>query len=136
LSTPSLTPDDNSGAKTFAETAEERFFTLDHVGVVRHIEGYDLQAVIPVVRQILQDRRAKFEDAIETVNGIAVYTNVASLSKIDEFTLWVKASQFEGVGVLLDVKVFHTTERSAKADEELSRLVAELEDRVAESRRI
>ena len=123
-----------SGSKSFAARAEERFFTLDHVGTVRHFEGLDLNAIAPLAKRILLDHGAEFEDATETLNGITVYTSIASSFGGGKFTVWLKASQFEGVGVLMDVKIFHSTEQSAAADEELSGLMAELEERVARLR--
>lgn len=132
MSIPNSKASANSKAKSLAERAEERFFTLDHVGTVRHIEGFDLNAITPLAKRILRDHGAEFEDATEKVKGITVYTNIASSFGDEGFTVWLKASQFEGVGVLLDVKIFHSTEYSAAADEELSRFTAELEERVAE----
>lgn len=115
---------------SLAATAEERFFTLDHVGAVRHIEGADLRSVLPHVKAMLNEGGAKFEDAVEELRGMMVYTNIATFKPPKGLTLWVKATQFEGVGVVVDAKLFHTTDQSAEADEELSRFMAELEERV------
>ena len=130
MSMPSSTGSGTEGSKSLAATAEERFFTLDHVGVVRHVEGVDLTAVVPQVKRLLDRRGATFEDATEVVNGITVYTSIAHFAK-SGFTMWVKASEFEGVGILVDAKVFHDPEGGAAADEELSEFMAELEEGIA-----
>lgn len=113
-----------------AARAEERFFTLDHVGVVRHFEGVEMPPVQSLVRTMLGERGAAFEDSLEELRGRVVYTNIATLQAGGELTLWLKATLFEGVGVVVDAKLFHSTEQSAEADELLSRFVGELQDRV------
>lgn len=118
---------------SLAARAEERFFTLDHVGVVRHVEGVGIQQVQSAVRAMLAERGAGFEDALEELRGRVVYTNIARLPA-GGLTLWLTATLVERVGVVVDAKLYHSTEESAVADEELSRLVGELEERVRDWR--
>lgn len=130
MSTPDSAPKARDSTRSLADRAEERFFTLDHVGVVRHFEGVDLQRVVPLVRAMLDERGAKFEDAIEELRGRVSYTSIGSLQSGDELTLWLKATLVEGVGVVVDAKLFHSTEQSAQADEQLSRFIGELQERI------
>lgn len=130
MSTVDSTPKRSDRPGSLAAEAEERFFTLDHVGVVRHFEGVDLGHVASLVRAMLGERGARFEDATEELRGRAVYTNIATLQSDGGMILWLKATLFEGVGVVVDAKLFHSTEQSAEADELLSRLVGNLEERV------
>lgn len=120
-------PSDATGS--LAARAEERFFTLDHVGVVRHLEGMDLEGLVPCLKEVLSGRSPKSEESIEEVRGLKVYTNVSENLKGGNLTLWVKATQVEGVGVVVDAKLFHSTDESAEADEELSDLMNELQAR-------
>ncbi|MDG6898232.1 MAG: hypothetical protein JRN24_00695 [Nitrososphaerota archaeon] len=109
---------------SLAALAEERFFTLDHVGVVRHFEGVDLQAAMPRVKSTIARHGGPIEDAVEEVRGLPVYTAIAPLR--NGMTVWFKVTHFEGVGVVVDAKIFHATDQSAEADELLSRFVDEL----------
>lgn len=109
---------------SLAARAEERFFTLDHVGVVRHFEGVDLEGIIPRVKAAIARNGGPVEDAVEELRGLPVYTAIAPLK--NGMTIWVKATHFAGVGVVVDAKLFHSTEQSAEADEMLSRFVDEL----------
>jgi len=128
LSTPGSAPKPDDAAGSFSARAEERFFTLDHVGVVRHFEGVELQSVMPQVKSILAVHGGQTEDALEEIRGMAVYTAIAALR--NGLTVWVKATQVGGVGVVVDAKLFHSTDQSAEADELLTRLVDELQERV------
>lgn len=115
---------------TFAARAEERFFTLDHVGVVRHFEGVDLQGVIPQVKSILAAQGGQVEDALEEIGGMAVYTAIAPFG--EGLTAWLKATQVGEVGVVVDAKLFHSTDQSAQADERLTLLVDQLQRMIHE----
>lgn len=130
MSTPDSAPKASDSPRSLSARAEERFFTLDHVGVVRHFEGVDLQRMVPVVKAMLHERVARFEDAIEELRGRVTYTNIATLQSDGDLTLWLKATLMEGVGVVVDAKLFHTTEQSAEADEQLSLFVGELQERI------
>ncbi len=118
---------------SLAARAEERFFTMDHVGVVRHIEGIGLEKVEAAVRAMLGGRGVGYQDAVEELRGRTVYTNVAELRPGGSFTLWVSVTLVSPVGVVVDAKLFHRTEESAEADEELSRFVEELQVRALEN---
>ena len=122
----------NDETGSFAARAEERFFTLDHVGVVRHFEGVELQRVQSAVRSMLDKRGSGYEDALEERRGRMVYTNVASIRPEGGLTLWVSATLVEPVGVVVDAKLFHSTEQSAEADEQLSLFIDELQERILE----
>lgn len=109
---------------SLAARAEERFFALDHVGVVRHFEGVDLQAIVPRLKSMLGREGGPVEDAVEQVRGLPVYTAIAPLK--DGMTAWFKVTHFEGVGVVVDAKLFHSTDQSAEADELLARFLGQL----------
>ena len=117
---------------SLAARAEERFFTLDHVGVVRHFEGVEMRHVRSAVRSMLDERGSGYEDALEERRGRVVYTNVASIRPEGSLTMWLSATLVEPVGVVVDAKLFHSTEQSAEADEQLSLFVNELQKRVLE----
>ncbi|MDG6953516.1 MAG: hypothetical protein JRN33_00830 [Nitrososphaerota archaeon] len=117
---------------SLAEKAEERFFALDHVGVVRHFEGVEMRHVRSAVRSMLDESGSGYEDALEERRGRAVYTNVASIRSEGGLTLWLCATLVEPVGVVVDAKLFHSTEQSAEADEQLSLFVNRLQAKVLE----
>ena len=127
MSTPDSMPRQNDSSVGLAARAEERFFTMDHVGVVRHFEGIGLDTLVPGLKEVLSRRQAKCEEGVEDVRGLKVYTNIAEGLGGSDMTLWVKATQVEKVGVVVDAKLFHSTADSALADEQLSVLVDELE---------
>lgn len=120
----------DSGGKTLWQRAQESFFIRDHVGVVRHYEGNDIKDLIAPIRDMLSSRGAKFEDEIGQIQGRVVYTNVATFQSGRALTLWLTATEIQGVGTVLDAKLFHETEQSAEADEQLSLLVEELQQRI------
>jgi hypothetical protein len=126
LSTPSSAPKANDRGGTLASQAEERFFTLDHVGVVRHFEGVGLDRITLSVSATVDASKTKVEQATEEVGGRTVYTCIASDWPRRPLVLWLKATLFEGVGVLVDAKIFHPTESSAEADEALSSFMEKL----------
>lgn len=123
-----------SSPGTLASRAEERFFTLDHVGVVRHIEGVGLDLVVSSLEPILGEGMARVERATEEIRGLMVHTCIAPDWPRPPFTLWLTAKQFEGVGVVVDAKIFHSTDSSAEADEELSRFMERLQEDVVKQR--
>lgn len=128
MSTQGSTPKPSDTATGLAARAEERFFTLDHVGVVRHFEGMELKGVTPQLKSILAAHGGKTEDALEELRGLPVYTAISALSS--GMTIWVKATQVGGVGVVVDAKLFHSTDQSAEADELLTRLVDEIQEKM------
>jgi len=115
--------------KSLAERTAEELFAKDHVGAVRHLEGADLMSVISVIRGVMKSFCQDFRDAVEELRGRLVYTCVAD-SRSGEMKVWVTATQVEGVGVVMDVKLFHQTEASAEADELLADMMGEIESRV------
>jgi hypothetical protein len=104
--------------ESLAFRTEVAFLGKDHVGSVRHFEGYDLDKFVESSRKVIERLGLKSKDGIESVSGKATYTSV---SQVDNNTfLWVKGLEVKGVGVVADVKVIHGTEDSARADELLS----------------
>ena len=130
MSTQGSAPKPSDTAGSLAARAEERFFTLDHVGVVRHFEGMGLQSVLPQVKSILAAHSGKTEDALEEIRGMSVYTAISALE--NGLTVWIKATEVGGVGVVVDAKLFHSTDQSAQADEQLSQFIDELQERLLE----
>ncbi|MDV3293837.1 MAG: hypothetical protein LYZ70_06165 [Nitrososphaerales archaeon] len=124
------TPKSNDSTRSLAARAEERFFTLDHVGVVRHFEGVDLDRVVSSLGEMVGAQGRKVEQATEDLRGRLVHTCVVEPWQSEPLILWLTATQVEGVGVVVDAKIFHPTEQSAEADEELSRLMGDLERRI------
>jgi hypothetical protein len=104
--------------ETLAFRTEVAFLGKDHVGSVRHFEGYDLNKFAESSRKIIARLGLKSKDSIESLSGKAIYTIVSQID--DNMFLWVKGLEVKGVGVVADVKVIHGTEDSAKADELLS----------------
>ncbi len=130
MSTAGSIPKPSDSARSLAARAEERFFTLDHVGVVRHFEGVDLNNVVSSLGEMVDAQGGKLERMTEDLRGRLVHTCIVELWRGESLTLWLTATQVEGVGVVVDAKIFHPTEQTAQADEELSRLMGELEGRI------
>jgi len=113
-----VSPLQEKDRESLAFRTEVAFLGKDHVGSVRHFEGYDLDKFVESSRKVIERLGLKSKDGIESVSGKATYTSV---SQVDNNTfLWVKGLEVKGVGVVADVKVIHGTEDSARADELLS----------------
>ncbi len=113
-----MSPLQEKDRESLAFRTEVAFLGKDHVGSVRHFEGYDLDKFVESSRKVIERLGLKSKDGIESVSGKATYTSV---SQVDNNTfLWVKGLEVKGVGVVADVKVIHGTEDSARADELLS----------------
>ncbi|MDG6928877.1 MAG: hypothetical protein JRN29_02365 [Nitrososphaerota archaeon] len=67
-------------------------------------------------------------DGLEEISGDAVYNCVGEFPPGRSMNLWIKGVQVRGVGVVADIKVMHSTEESAVADEFLARFVERLEE--------
>src|SRR6266851_460280 len=62
-----------------------------------------------------------FASTIEEANGAPVFNAVASVAVGEGMELWIAASEKQGVGCKLELRVFHAIEESAEADEYLAR---------------
>jgi hypothetical protein len=115
---------------SLAEKAKQLFSGLDHVAHVKHFEGVEIQEFITAVRTLLEKKNVKFVDDMERLRGKNIYTNIAELQPEGQMILWLTATPLEGVGILLDIRIIHTTELSAVADEQLTLLVEEIQSRL------
>lgn len=111
---------------SLSKEAQSRFFAEDHVGVVRHFEGVDLDLFVRTVRGVLASEGVKFRESKERVDDILVYTNVGELDSNRALTFWITITEVRGVGSVLDAKVIHPTDYSAEADERLAAFVDKL----------
>jgi len=106
---------------SFAGGIEARLRGRPHVGVVVHFEGVDVPALAARLRGLLDEDGLHHEDAVEDVNGAPVFNAVAPVAAGDGMELWLSASEKQGVGCKLEMRVFHSIEDSARADEYLAR---------------
>jgi hypothetical protein len=106
---------------SFAGDIEARMRGRPHVGVVMHFEGVDVPALAARLREILADHGLHHEDAVEETNGAAVFNAAAPVPAGDGMELWLSASEKQDVGCKLEMRVFHSIEDSARADEYLAR---------------
>ncbi len=106
---------------SFARATEERLSGRPHVGVVMHFEGLDVPAIAARMRRVLEQNGLSHEDAIEEANGSPVFSAVAPVAAGEGMELWMIASEKQGVGCKLELRLFHAIEESAQADEYLAR---------------
>lgn len=92
-----------------------------HVGVVVHFEGMDVPALAARLRGLLDDNGLPHQEAVEETKGAPVFNAVAPVAAGDGMELWLSASEKQGVGCKLEMRVFHSIEDSARADEYLAR---------------
>jgi hypothetical protein len=97
---------------------EKMFAGKDHVGVVKHFEGADLDYFVNVTRNLMKEIGKKYEDSIEVKKQRVVYNNLCYLS--DNLYLWIKGTQTD-FGILLEMKIYHPTELSGLSDELLNK---------------
>lgn len=97
------------------------------MGSVKHYEGIQISTLTDRVRRLIPSLASRYDDETIEINGNRIYTNVAQMGQEGDMYLWVKGTEVEEVGVVVEVKVFHETEASAVADELLTRVVSELE---------
>ena len=112
---------DGAADVSFAGGIEARMRGRPHVGVVVHFEGVDVPALAARLRGLLDEDGLHHEDAVEDVNGAPVFNAVAPVAAGDGMELWLSASEKQGVGCKLEMRVFHSLEDSARADEYLAR---------------
>jgi len=109
---------------SFASATEERLRGRPHVGVVMHFEGLDVPALASRLRGLLDENGLRREDALEEANGSPVYSAVAPVADGEGMELWMIATEKQGVGCKLELRLFHAIEESAQADEYLARFSA------------
>jgi hypothetical protein len=97
---------------------EKMFAKRDHVGVVKHFEGIDIDYFVHITRNLMKEIGKKYEDSIEVKKQRIVYNNLCYLS--DNLYLWIKGTQTD-LGVLLEMKIYHPTELSVLSDELLNK---------------
>lgn len=115
-------------AESFARAIEQTFAGRPHVGAVTHFEGLDLPAVAARVRGALERLHLRYQDAVEDADGRRVYNALALVPAGGGMELWVAAGERQGVGCQIEVRLFHSLEESAQADEYLAELVSRLVD--------
>jgi hypothetical protein len=106
---------------SFASTIEEWLRGRPHVGVVMHFEGLEVPALAARLQRLLDDQGLSHREALEEANGAPVFNAVASVAVGEGMELWIAASEKQGVGCKLELRLFHAIEESAEADEYLAR---------------
>jgi hypothetical protein len=106
---------------SFASDVEARLRGQPHVGAVVHFEGIDVAGLATRLRHLLDDSGLGHEAAFEEANGAPMFNAVAAVAVGEGMRLWLCASEKPGVGCKLELRLFHTLEDSAQADEYLTR---------------
>ena len=106
---------------SFARDIEARMRGRPHVGVVVHFEGLDVPALAARLRRLLDGDGLPREEALEEADGVSVFNAIASIAAGEGMELWLSASDKQDVGCKLEMRVFHSVEDSAQADEYLAR---------------
>ena len=106
---------------SFASTIEEWLRGRPHVGVVMHFEGLEVPTLAARLQKLLDDQGLSHREALEEANGAPVFNAVASVAVGEGMELWIAASEKQGVGCKLELRLFHAIEESAEADEYLAR---------------
>lgn len=118
--------------QSFAAEVQARFSKgpTDHVGAVKHFEAVELSTLVTVIRDLVAARGLRYQDRVEEIRERLLYNGVAELPSSGDMNLWILSEERQGVGVLVEAKLFHPTERSAEADEYLAEFFRELEERL------
>jgi hypothetical protein len=106
---------------SFAGDIEARLRWRPHVGAVMHFEGTGVPELAARLRRVLDDHRLRHEDAFEEASGAPVFNAVVPIAAGEGMELWLSASEKQGVGSKLELRLFHAIEDSALADEYLVR---------------
>jgi len=109
---------------SFIAEIEARLRGRPHVGAVTHFEGVSVPELAMRLRQFLDDSGLRHEDAFDEANHAPVFNAVASVASGEGMELWLSVSEKQGVGCKLELRLFHTIEDSAQADEYLARFRA------------
>lgn len=115
-------------AETFARAIEQTFAGRPHVGVVRHFEGLDLPAAAARMRNALERLGLRYQDAVEDAEGRRVFNALAPVPAGGGMELWVAAGERQGIGCQVEIRLFHSLEESAQADEYLAEIARRLID--------
>jgi hypothetical protein len=105
---------------SFAAEVEARLRGRPHVGAVMHFEGAGVSELAALLRHVLDNDRLSHEDAVEEANGAPVFNAVVPIAAGEGMELWLSASEKQGVGCKLELRLFHAIEDSAQADEYLA----------------
>jgi hypothetical protein len=106
---------------SFAGDIEVRLRGRPHVGAVMHFEGAGVPELAARLRQVLDDNGLRDEGVFEETNGAPVFNAVVPIAAGEGMELWLSASEKQGVGCKLELRLFHAIEDSAEADEYLAR---------------
>jgi hypothetical protein len=82
----------------------------------------EVPALAARLSRLLDDQGLSHREALEEANGAPVFNAVASVAIGEGMELWIAASEKQGVGCKLELRLFHAIEESAEADEYLARL--------------
>ncbi len=105
---------------SFVAEIEARLRGRPHVGAVMHFEGASMPDLAVRLRQVLDDDGLRHQEAVEEANGAPIFNAVAPVAAGDGMELWLSASEKPGVGCKLELRLFHTIEDAAQADEYLA----------------
>jgi len=114
---------------SFAKRVEKLFAGKDHVGIVKHYEGIEIDKFIEYIHEILESQSIKYEDAIEDIKDKINYNCVGIIDDKKKLFLWIRAIKID-FGILAEIKLYHPTELSSFSDEFLSNLVYNLENKL------
>jgi hypothetical protein len=106
---------------SFAGDIEARLRGRPHVGAVVHFEGVGVPELAARLCHVLDDHGLRHEHAREEANGGPVFNAIAPVSAGEGMELWLCASEKQGVGSKLELRLFHAIDESAQADEYLAR---------------
>jgi len=119
-------------AATLAAELERHFSARPHVGTVTHFEGWDVPRTAAHARAVLAGLGLDARDAVERVGGEDVFSAIAAVPAASAgagMELWLVAGEKPMVGSKLEMRVFHTLEDAALADEYLAGVAARMTGR-------
>jgi hypothetical protein len=108
---------------SFSIKIEKMFLGKDHVGIVRHFEGINIDSFVNFIRRLMKEIGKRYEDCVEEINQKKVYNNLCYLNEKEKLYLWIKATQIN-IGLMIEIRIYHPTELSVLSDELLSRFVS------------
>jgi len=123
-------PDVDRGAPVTAAVRafafEKRFSGRTHVGVVSHLEGWDVPRSSALVLTALQGLGLAVESVADEQDGLPVFHAAAPVTVGEGMELWIVVTEKPRVGCQLELRLFHVLEEAALADEYLARLAGQL----------
>ena len=98
------------------------FFAKPHVGLVRHVEGVNIEEAKKRISKILKDLQINQYKIVEEVDESEKRVDVVAFFKYkgSELKLWMTVTEKSDVGCVIEIKIYHKMEESAEADEYLS----------------